>query len=472
MTQEHQVKRLCQRVTDMSQDLKSGYADEDETLKEEQQILGQAKHFDVFYKRLHEIRSHHRASKQTEFATPMTVDPTEGPTVEFTDEEGYGRYLDMHALYGKFVNLKNVERVDYLTYLATFDRLFEVSTKDKNAAYKAYLEQLVQYLVDFHSRAEPLYDLPSDLSAVQLDFEKTWEEGSCVGWDKTTAGADDSAGAAAAGAAEPVDVAGFGSAAELEALSLEQLKATLLSLGLKCGGTAAQRAERLFSTKGKARAEWDKKILAGKPKGGKSKKDATAAAHKALALMEMKVYKMAGLLAEIRTGTRENVERKQARTAAEREAENEDVEIAGDDDAGDEDDNAYDSDNELIYNPKDLPLDELGKPIPYWLYKLHGLNVRYVCEICGDASYRGPKAFQRHFNEWRHASGMRRLGIPNTTHFHNVTLIADAQALWKKLQTQKEVVAFKAADEEEYEDSQGNVVNKKTYEDLKRQGLL
>ena len=54
------------------------------------QILGQAKHFDVFYKRLHEIRSHHRASKQTEFATPMTVDPTEGPTVEFTDEEGYG----------------------------------------------------------------------------------------------------------------------------------------------------------------------------------------------------------------------------------------------------------------------------------------------------------------------------------------------------------------------------------------------
>ena len=335
-------------------------------------------------------------------------------THALTHVQRYGRYLDMHALYGKFVNLKNVERVDYLTYLATFDRLFEVSTKDKNAAYKAYLEQLVQYLVDFHSRAEPLYDLPSDLSAVQLDFEKTWEEGSCVGWDKTTAGADDSAGAAAAGAAEPVDVAGFGSAAELEALSLEQLKATLLSLGLKCGGTAAQRAERLFSTKGKARAEWDKKILAGKPKGGKSKKDATAAAHKALALMEMKVYKMAGLLAEIRTGaeaelcsldctdggtphlpkhpvsvflrshfivefsmltcaipmtrnnagTRENVERKQARTAAEREAENEDVEIAGDDDAGDEDDNAYDSDNELIYNPKDLPLDELGKPIP------------------------------------------------------------------------------------------------------------
>ena len=30
--------------------------------------------------------------------------------------------------------------------------------------------------------------------------------------------------------------------------------------------------------------------------------------------------------------------------------------------------------------------------------------------------------------EWRHAHGMRCLGIPNTAHFANVTLIADALA--------------------------------------------
>ena len=29
-----------------------------------------------------------------------------------------------------------------------------------------------------------------------------------------------------------------------------------------------------------------------------------------------------------------------------------------------------------IYNPKDVPLDFDGKPIPYWLFKLHGLNIR------------------------------------------------------------------------------------------------
>ena len=28
---------------------------------------------------------------------------------DFTDEEGYGRYLDMHELYERYINLKGVE---------------------------------------------------------------------------------------------------------------------------------------------------------------------------------------------------------------------------------------------------------------------------------------------------------------------------------------------------------------------------
>jgi hypothetical protein len=36
---------------------------------------------------------------------------------------------------------------------------------------------------------------------------------------------------------------------------------------------------------------------------------------------------------------------------------------------------------------------------------LHGLNISYNCEICGNFTYKGPKAFQRHFAEWRHAHG-------------------------------------------------------------------
>lgn len=33
-----------------------------------------------------------------------------------------------------------------------------------------------------------------------------------------------------------------------------------------------------------------------------------------------------------------------------------------------------DDEDEFVYNPLKLPLGYDGKPIPYWLYKLHGLN--------------------------------------------------------------------------------------------------
>jgi splicing factor 3A subunit 3 len=66
---------------------------------------------------------------------------------------------------------------------------------------------------------------------------------------------------------------------------------------------------------------------------------------------------------------------------------------------------------------------------------------------------------------------MRCLGIPNTKHFHGVTKIADAQELWGRLSTVLEGQQFDV-DQEEYEDSHGNVVNRVQYEDLARQGML
>ena len=33
-----------------------------------------------------------------------------------------------------------------------------------------------------------------------------------------------------------------------------------------------------------------------------------------------------------------------------------------------------DEEDEFVYNPLKLPLGYDGKPIPFWLYKLHGLN--------------------------------------------------------------------------------------------------
>ena len=53
------------------------------------------------------------------------------------------------------------------------------------------------------------------------------------------------------------------------------------------------------------------------------------------------------------------------------------------------------------------------------------------------------------------------------TFFANVTQIEDAVSLWAKPKQQKASERWKPDAEEKYEDSSGNVVNKKTYEDLK-----
>jgi len=60
-------------------------------------------------------------------------------------------------------------------------------------------------------------------------------------------------------------------------------------------------------------------------------------------------------------------------------------------------------------------------------------------QICSDYCYMGRKAFDRHFQESRHAFGMRALGLPNTKHFHEITKITDALAceyVMKNPQTQ------------------------------------
>ncbi|MBA0770568.1 hypothetical protein Gotri_019187 [Gossypium trilobum] len=135
-------------------------------------------------------------------------------------------------------------------------------------------------------------------------------------------------------------------------------------------------------------------------------------------------------------------------------------------------DTESDDEDQQIYNPLKLPMGWDGKPIPYWLYKLHGLGQEFKCEICGNYSYWGRRAFERHFKEWRHQHGMRCLGIPNTKNFNEITNIQEAQELWEKIRERQGVNKWRPDLEEEYEDKEGNIYNKKTYTDLQRQGLI
>merc|ERR1712029_942543 len=56
---------------------------------------------------------------------------------------------------------KGVERVDYLTYLQVYDRLFEAVPKAKksSADYRSYVTELLQYLYEFTQRIRPLMDI-------------------------------------------------------------------------------------------------------------------------------------------------------------------------------------------------------------------------------------------------------------------------------------------------------------------------
>ena len=183
--------------------------------------------------------------------------------VEFTDEEGCGKYLDLHEPYLMYLNLKGVEQVDYLTYLATFDRLFDIQKERKNQEYRRYLEALLEYLYDYINRAKPLLNLEKDIKDAMDDFSGKWDKGSFPGWPKES-------GSALAHSGAHLDLSAFSSSEELMSLGLDRLKSALQALGLKCGGTLEQRAQRLFSTKGKSLKDLDPSLFAktkGKGKG-------------------------------------------------------------------------------------------------------------------------------------------------------------------------------------------------------------
>lgn len=447
--------------------MKDLYEDKDGERKSEIAALSGPNEFTEFYNRLKNIKEFHKKHPD-EISVPLSTEFEQMAAsykqsdamnllVEFTDEEGYGRYLDLHECFDKYINLKGVEKTDYIAYIMAYDHLYDIPKDKKNAEYRKYIDCLYDYLYNFYQRIKPLADLEKSLEQTMNDFERQWLEGTFPGWPKETESALSNVGA-------PLDLSAFSSWEELASLGLDRLKSALMALGMKCGGTLEERAQRLFSTK--SMQEIDESLLV-KNKSGKNVSNAAKeqARQREVASIEARIYYLSELLKEQRSATKENVQRKQARGDGERN----DSDVEGSDSEEEEED---ENEDDVPYNPKNLPLGWDGKPIPYWLYKLHGLNINYICEICGNFTYKGPKAFQRHFSEWRHAHGMRCLGIPNTAHFANVTQIEDAIQLWDKIKQQKNVERWVPEQNEEFEDSMGNVVTKKTYEDLKRQGLL
>ncbi|GBP94298.1 Splicing factor 3A subunit 3 [Eumeta japonica] len=271
--------------------LKELYEDKDGLRKEEIAALSGPNEFQEFYARLKQIKEFHR-THPNEISVPMSVEfeelaqlrenPSEDVTapVEFTDEEGYGKYLDLHECYEKYINLKGIEKIDYITYLNLFDHLFDIPRERKNSEYRNYIRGLLQYLKDFVNRVKPLLDQAQEMALAHQDFLKQWEVGMFPGWPKETGGALTNVGA-------HLDLSAFSSWEELASLGLDRLKSALMALGLKCGGTLEERAQRLFSTKGQTAL--DKSLVA--KKGATKAKASTQQRHKDIAAIEAQVYR-------------------------------------------------------------------------------------------------------------------------------------------------------------------------------------
>ncbi|CAN1751173.1 Splicing factor SF3a60 homolog [Linum perenne] len=483
LLQSHRVRNMIEEIVSTSHKLVDIYEDKDHARKDEIAALGGqtasgTNVFSAFYDRLKEIREYHRRHPAAHGVVDVTDQYEallkEEPVIEFTGEEAHGKYLDLHELYNQFINSKfgvprsdkkesEESRIEYSAYLNVFSKPHKIDRKLKSTRqYREYIENLLEYLVYFFQRTEPLQDLDRIFSKVITEFEEQWKDGKVPGWE------GDQENGPVPGLDATIDLDYYSTVEELMEVGPEKLKEALASLGLKTGGTLQQRADRLFLTKHTPLEKLDKKHFA---KGSRRPElNGTAADSKEnnnlkeIALMEAKIIKVCSLLSETIERTKENVEKKQALTYEEMETERQEEDLQAESESDDED--------QQIYNPLKLPMGWDGKPIPYWLYKLHGLGQEFKCEICGNYSYWGRRAYERHFKEWRHQHGMRCLNIPNTKNFNEITSIEEAKELWKRIQERQGVNKWRPDLEEEYEDKEGNIYNKKTYTDLQRQGLI
>lgn len=316
---------------------------------------------------------------------------------KFSGEEAFGRFFDLTTLHESFLNLPGVRggrRLTYLQYLDAFDTFTPpqcpIKRPDKlKDEYFQYVGELASYLRGFMRRTKPLEDLDKIFASFDNEFEEAWQQDEVPGWTADTA---------TAGPLGPV-TQGTGE-------------------GIWCADCEKEfKNENVYKNhltgKKHVRAAEARKSN-GESSGANGQSNGVGAGHqnrlkeRAVAEREYRVRRLAAAMQTERSDTKVNVERRQGMTERERQQELEalyaEAALPTGQAAEEESDGEGD---DKIYNPLKLPLAWDGKPIPFWLYKLHGLGVEFPCEICGNFVYMGRRAFDKHFNEARHIYGLK-----------------------------------------------------------------
>lgn len=462
LNRDHQIAGFLDRIQDQSKRLLEIYKDSNGERSKEIQSISTGEPLEEFYKQLGEIKTFHQKYpnepvENLERAYKKRT-PLEGETMTseidnmFTGEEGFGRFFDLTTVHDLYLNLPGIKRLTYLQYLDAFDIFvppyLNIKRPEKmTVQYYTYVTQLAEYLEGFMRRTKPLENLEKLFISFEEDFEKAWNADEVAGWKLERP-------------APATGVTGEGTwcaDCEKEFKNDNVYKAHLTA---KKHLKAAERR--------KAR-----EINPGADASGAAPNSSLREKERKVAEREYRCKRLAAAMSQERSDTKVNVERKQGMTERERQMEQDALFAPSSDPAqGGGDSDSDSDDDEKIYNPLKLPLAWDGKPIPFWLYKLHGLGVEFRCEICGNYVYMGRRAFDKHFNEPRHIYGLKCLGITNTTLFREITGIDDARKLWAKIQSDKKKSKTDDTSVVQMEDAEGNVMPEKVYYDLQKQGLL
>ncbi|KAJ4352914.1 Pre-mRNA-splicing factor sap61 [Ascochyta clinopodiicola] len=463
LARDHDIGRFLEQIETQSSRLLAIYEDAEGKKDDEVRNLTHGDPMESFMKEIALVKDFHRRYpnepvENLEKAYKKRSPEDQAQSIAaidsmFTGEEGFGRFFDLTTLHEQYLNLSVHQHARRLTYLQYLD-LFDVFTgpqcsirrdQKKSEPYFQYLKALQEYLESFMRRTKPLENLDKLFASFDKEFNEAWEKDQIPGWEKNVP------------SSAPIDGNAPSEGIWCAACQKGFTKETVFEAHLtgKKHKKAVQASEN--------------NTTPAQTNGASS--DIQRFKERAVAEREFKIKKLAAAMQTERGDTKVNVERKQGMTERERQQELE--QLYAEQPAEGAKDEADDSDEEdKIYNPLKLPLAWDGKPIPFWLYKLHGLGVEFPCEICGNFVYMGRRAFDKHFNEPRHIHGLKCLGITNTTLFREITSIQEAEALWKKIQKDKKKEKTAAENVVEMEDTEGNVMPEKVYRDLAAAGML
>lgn len=475
LNKDHDIHYLLERAHEASTKLAFLYNNHSKNLTEEIEerklsVYDEDSFQTHFMAGIKAIREHHhkypgepREDLAAIYKKKPTVDDN-GQRVEtvvdkmFSGEEAYGRYFDLESLHQQFINLPDNRHPTYVQYLSHFDK-FEppvctVSRANKvKDAYFQFVGDLAKYLESFMRRIRPLENIDKLLLQWRNEFDDLWDKGKIEGCEDTSASGQSNGSAAAA---EP-----FWCDDCAKGFSNDNVYKSHFS-GKKHRKNAEQR--KLDGDTNGANG------VGGQHHGPVI--DTHRLKQRAVAEREFRVKKLAGAMKSERSDTTAWIERKLGMTDKERQQEMEGLMAESEPVVEEEDHDDEEDGEEKVYNPLKLPLQWDGKPIPYWLYKLHGLGVEHPCEICGNYVYMGRRAFERHFTEARHVFGLKCLGITNTGLFREITSIEEAQKLFAKIEGEKKKQQQVTENVVQMEDSEGNVMPEKIYYDLQKQGLI